>query len=66
MSEIVDVGIANRDLGYVLSTGGRMLLCSFFGVVGGVGCCVFSGIAAISMSRDLRNDVFAQIQTKIE
>ncbi|MBE6929728.1 MAG: ABC transporter ATP-binding protein [Ruminococcaceae bacterium] len=63
MSDIVDIGIANGDLGYVLATGGRMLLCSFFGVVGGVGCCVFSGIAAISMSRDLRNDVFGQIQT---
>ena len=63
MSKIVDVGIQNRDLPYVLSIGGIMLLITAIGAVGAVlrnhiSCRVSQGFGA-----ELRSDLFRKIQT---
>lgn len=62
MADIIDVGIANGDLNYVLSTGGKMLLYSFFGMIGGILCTVFSSIASTRFAAELRASLFAKIQ----
>lgn len=62
MADIIDIGIANRDLGYVFSVGKEMLLVSFIGIIGGMGCSAFSSIAAMRTAEKLRESLFDKIQ----
>jgi len=62
MADIIDIGVANGDLSYVLSSGGRMLLVALVGLFGGMACCVFSAMAAMSMGEKLRQGLFSKIQ----
>lgn len=63
MARIVDVGIKNRDLTYVLRTGGLMLLITGFGAV----CAVIRNLVSSRVSqrfgKELRLDLFSKIQT---
>lgn len=62
MADIIDVGVANGDINYVLSVGGKMLVFSLFGMFGGVMCSVFSSMASSSFAAELRQNLFAKIQ----
>lgn len=62
LQSIVDVGIAGHNQPFVLRTGLIMVGVALVGMVGGVGCTIFSTIAALSFSTDLRSDVFKKIQ----
>lgn len=62
MQRIVDVGIANRDMDYVLLSLGGMLGVALIGYVGGIGCGYFSSKAAINMSTDIRDALFTHVQ----
>ncbi len=62
MADIIDVGVANGDVGYILKTGGKMLTFAFAGIIGGVGCSVFAAFAASSFATELRNSLFSKIQ----
>lgn len=62
LQSIVDVGIARHDQSFVLHTGLVMILVALVGLVGGVGCTVFSTIAALNFGTDLRSDLFRKIQ----
>lgn len=62
MSNIIDVGIVNHNLTYVLSTGGIMLACAFAGFIGGASNSVLASIAAIEMSKNVRQALFHKIQ----
>lgn len=61
MSRIVDVGIRNGDLSFILSTGFRMILIAFLGLIGGVGCTILSSYTSQSVGADLRERLFAHI-----
>ncbi len=63
MSDIVDKGVANGNLSYVLAMGGRMLLAALVGMIGGVGCTVFSSIAGVKFGTALRQDLFDKVQS---
>lgn len=63
MAKIVDIGVANRDLNYVLHTGLQMILFAILGLVGGASCSIFSAIAGVTMSGELRKGLYAKIQT---
>ena len=63
MSEIVDVGIRDRNLGYVWSEGLRMVFCALAGFVGGAGCCVLSTVASVWMGGNMRKEHLHKIQT---
>ncbi|GAB6087515.1 ABC transporter ATP-binding protein [Alkaliphilus crotonatoxidans] len=63
MADIIDIGVASGDIPFVLSQGGRMLLVALLGLIGGVSCCIFSAMAAMSMGEKLRQAVFNKIQT---
>ncbi len=63
MANIIDVGIANGDLNYVLMVGGKMILIAFIGLIGGASCCIFSAMASMSMGGNLRQGIFDKIQT---
>ncbi|RWS44553.1 ABC transporter ATP-binding protein [Bacillus mycoides] len=63
MQHIIDVGIANRDLNYVIKMGLLMIGAAAIGLVGGLGCMMYSTKAAINFATDIRKDVFAKIET---
>lgn len=63
LSNIVDIGIANSDINYVLTAGAKMILFAFLGLIGGVGCSIFSTIAAVNLGQNLRDGLFAKIQS---
>lgn len=63
LSNIVDIGIANGDMNYVLATGAKMILFALLGLIGGVGCSIFSTMAAINLGQNLRDGLFAKIQS---
>jgi ATP-binding cassette subfamily B multidrug efflux pump len=63
MASIINDGIIKNDLAHIQKTGLIMLGVALIGVIGGVGCSVFSSIASQNFGRDLRNSLFDKIQT---
>ncbi|MEC0242093.1 ABC transporter ATP-binding protein [Paenibacillus dokdonensis] len=63
MASIVNKGIIAGDLAYIQHTGLLMLGVALIGLLGGVGCTVFSSYASQNVSMDLRNSLFNKIQT---
>jgi ATP-binding cassette, subfamily B, multidrug efflux pump len=63
MASIVDQGIMNRDLAHIQTTGLWMLGTALIGLVGGVGCSVYSSIASQKFGADLRGDLFRKVQS---
>lgn len=63
MQHIIDVGIANRDLNYVIEMGLLMIGAAALGLVGGLGCMMYSTKAAVNFATDIRKDVFTKIET---
>ncbi len=62
LSDIIDIGIANQDMDYIIQTGLQMLLYSVIGLFGGVTCMWLSTYAAVSLAGSVREDVFRKIQ----
>ncbi|QWH06476.1 ABC transporter ATP-binding protein [Bacillus mycoides] len=63
MQHIIDVGIANRDLNYVIKMGLLMIGAAAIGLIGGLGCMMYSTKAAVNFATDIRKDLFAKIET---
>ncbi|EEK73379.1 ABC transporter, permease/ATP-binding protein [Bacillus mycoides] len=63
MQHIIDVGIANQDLNYVIKMGLLMIGAAAIGLIGGLGCMMYSTKAAVNFATDIRKDVFAKIET---
>jgi ATP-binding cassette, subfamily B, multidrug efflux pump len=62
LQSIVDVGVAKHNQAFVLHTGLTMILVALVGVIGGAGCTVYSTIAALNFSTDVRSNLFKKIQ----
>ncbi|WP_277584743.1 ABC transporter ATP-binding protein [Psychrobacillus antarcticus] len=58
MQHIIDGGIANNDVAYVIKLGVLMLVTAVIGLIGGVGCTIYSTRAAVNFAADIRKDVF--------
>ncbi len=63
MAAIVDKGIANGDIPFIIRTGLIMIGIALLGVVGGVGCTIAASIASHKFGADLREAVFGKVQT---
>ncbi|MBP2656915.1 MAG: transporter ATP-binding protein [Firmicutes bacterium] len=63
MADIIDIGIANQDISYVILIGEEMILAAFIGLIGGIGNSIFCAIAAMKMGEKLRQGLFDKIQT---
>jgi ATP-binding cassette subfamily B protein len=63
IERIIDDGVATGDLAYVLRTGGIMIGVAVLGMIGGVGCTIFAVLAAQGFGADLRQALYAKIQT---
>lgn len=62
MTKIVNIGVANGDISYIIKIGGLMLLISILGIIGGIGCLVFASLASQKFGADVREDLFIKIQ----
>lgn len=63
MARIIDVGVANRDLDYVLKMGGVMLGITLLGAIFASTRSVVASITSQNFGADLRFDLFKKIQT---
>ncbi|MFB9750356.1 ABC transporter ATP-binding protein [Paenibacillus hodogayensis] len=63
MANIVNDGVMKGDLAYIRSTGLLMLVVAVIGLIGGIGCSIYSTIASQHFGTDLRKDVFAKVQS---
>ena len=62
MSDIVDTGIVNSDIDYILQTGGKMLLVALGGTLCSVVAALFASKVAMAFSRDVRREVFTHVE----
>ncbi|OXM82813.1 ABC transporter ATP-binding protein [Paenibacillus rigui] len=63
MAKIIDVGVANREMSYVLQMGGLMLLVTAVGAVAASSRNIVSSRVSQSFGAELRSDLFRKIQT---
>ncbi|MEJ2858394.1 MULTISPECIES: ABC transporter ATP-binding protein [unclassified Saccharothrix] len=60
-ADIIDFGIATGDTGYILSTGGWMLLVTAVQIVCSVGAVYYSARTAMGFGRDVRSALFHRV-----
>lgn len=58
---MVDVGIQNRDLGYMIKMGGVLILLALIGLICSLTAQYYAAKAAAGMATGLRNDLFVHI-----
>ncbi|KQL48444.1 ABC transporter [Brevibacillus choshinensis] len=63
MSRIIDVGVAKRDLNYVLSTGGLMLGVTALGAIAASMRNILSTYVSQNFGAQLRSDLFKKVQS---
>ena len=63
MSDIIDIGIANGDISYVLNVGFKMIVVAFIGRLGGMLCGIFATLASMNMGKNIRQSLFDKIQS---
>ncbi|MBE7010116.1 MAG: ABC transporter ATP-binding protein [Ruminococcaceae bacterium] len=62
MSKIIDVGVANRDIPYILQTGGMMVLMAVLSLLFGALSGMFASKGAMGFGKGIRRAVFYKIQ----
>ena len=62
MAQIINNGVAQKDVSYIVSTGLLMVVVALCMMGGGVGAAYFGAKAAVNFAADLRKDVFAKVQ----
>jgi len=62
MSDIVDIGIKNGDVNYILRTGATMIGLSLIAIIGGVGNVYYSSKSSVGFASELRKGLFKKIQ----
>lgn len=62
MANIIDIGIKNRDMGYVLKMGGVMAALGLIGLTCSLTAQFFAAKAAVGFGTALRHDMFVHIQ----
>lgn len=63
LARIVNEGILKNNFSLILHTGLMMIGIAIIGVIGGVGCTIFSSYASQNFGKDLRKALFKKIQT---
>jgi len=62
MASIIDNGVMTGDIGHIGKTGVLMIAVALIGIIGGVGCTIYSSIASLRFGADLRQDLFQHVQ----
>ena len=62
VERIIDQGLAQSNMTIVIQTALIMIVLAAIGLVGGMGCTVFSVLAAMGFGTDLRGTLFGKVQ----
>ena len=62
MAKIIDIGITDHNLNYVLNIGALMVLCAFVSLFFGSCGARFGAVAALGFARNLRRRLFNKVQ----
>lgn len=62
MAKIINNGVAQKDVSYIITTGLLMGAAALFMMAGGIGGAYFASKASVNFAADLRSDVFAKVQ----
>ena len=62
MSRIINEGVAQRNISYIIFMGCTMIVTAFLMMIGGIGGAYFGAKGSISFAADVRKDVFKKIQ----
>lgn len=63
MAHIINQGVEQQNIAYIIVAALLMILCAVLMMTGGVGGAYFGAKASVNFAADLRKDVFAKIQT---
>ncbi len=61
MANIIDIGVRNRDVSYVLRNGALMLLLAVLGMIFALICQYFASLVAHTFGKRLRRQVFSHV-----
>ena len=62
-SDVIDKGIVNNDVNYILRIGGLMILISAVGVLCSVGASFLSSRTAVALGTIIRSKIFAKVES---
>lgn len=62
MAKIIDVGVANRDVSYVIKVGAIMICTALLSLFFGVIAARFASVASLGFARNLRRRLFKKVQ----
>lgn len=62
MAQIINNGVQNQSVGYIVTMGIVMLLTAVLMMLGGIGGSYFGAKASINFGADVRHDVFSKVQ----
>ncbi|MEK4148986.1 ABC transporter ATP-binding protein [Robertmurraya sp. FSL W8-0741] len=62
MQHIIDNGIAEQNHSYVFKMSLLMLVVAVIGLIGGLGCSIYSTKAAVNFATDIRQDLFKKME----
>ena len=63
IQRVIDIGIAQHNLAFVLHTGLVMVAVALTGTIGGMGCSVFAVLAGQGYGADVRQALFDKVQS---
>ena len=63
MADIIDIGVANGDINYVLNIGFKMIVVAIIGILGGMLCGWFATLASMNMGKNMSQGLFDKIQS---
>lgn len=61
MAKIIDIGIANNDINYIIFNGLLILVLNILGIIFAISGQKCAAIASMGVGRDVRNDIFEHI-----
>ena len=63
MADIIDIGVANGDQGYIMRQGGKMVLCALCALVLGIGSARFAAVCGQGLGAELRRAEYQKLQS---
>lgn len=63
LSNIIDIGVAEANINYILKVGIYMIIVSILAVIGGVLCSVFASAASMRLAEALREAIFKKVNS---
>lgn len=63
MADIIDIGVAHGDQGYIMRQGGKMVLCALCALVLGIGSARFAAVCGQGLGAELRRAEYQKLQS---